>query len=283
MKVVRERVTHPDQSFRYLRFETPRFEGEPHRHRHMELTWIEAGAGLRFVGDSVAPFAAGDLVLLGADTPHCWVSSRSRVGSAATVLQFLPDLLATQTLPELSRLAWLAERSGVGLQVTGVAHAAVTQELCNLQAAGSIGRLGGLLRILDVLHRHQGSLVPIAQSSMHSHGVVRNDDERQPRRIDGVLGWIRRHMARDLTVAAAARVARVTPGAFSRYFRQEVGKTFTEYVNDVRCSEACLLLRRTDKAVAAVAQQCGFSTLSHFNRQFRLRYGMSPREFRAEL
>ena len=282
MKVMRERVSHPDQSFRYLRFETPGFEGEPHRHRHLELTWIEAGTGLRFVGDNVAPFAAGDLVLLGTDTPHCWVSSRSRVGSAATVLQFLPDLLATPALPELSRLASLAERAGVGLQVTGAAHGAITQELANLQAAGSIGRLAGLLRILDVLHRHESSLAPIAQSSMQAHGGVRGDEERQTRRIDAVLGWIRRHMARDLTVAAAARVARVTPGAFSRYFRHEVGKTFTGYVNDVRCSEACVLLRRTDKAVAALAHQCGFTTLSHFNRQFRLRYGVTPREFRGQ-
>jgi AraC-like DNA-binding protein len=283
MRVIRERVHHPDQSFRYLRFDTPRFEGEPHRHRHMELTWIEAGAGLRFVGDSVAPFAAGDLVLLGAETPHCWVSSRSRTGSTATVLQFAPDLLATPSLPELSRLAPLAERSAVGLQVTGAAHTAVTHELAGLQTAGSIARLAGLLRILDVLLRHEKLLVPIAQASMQTHGSVRSDDEQRPRRIDGVLGWIRRHMARDLTVAAAAGVARVTPGAFSRYFRHEVGKTFTEYVNDVRCSEACVLLRRSDKAVAVVAQQCGFRTLSHFNRQFRLRYGMTPREFRAQL
>jgi AraC-like DNA-binding protein len=40
-------------------------------------------------------------------------------------------------------------------------------------------------------------------------------------------------------------------------------------------------LRRTDKAVAVIAQECGFATLSHFNRQFRLRHGATPREFRA--
>ncbi len=280
MKVIRERISHPDQSFRYLRFATPRFEGEPHRHRHMELTWIEAGAGLRFVGDDVAPFAAGDLVLLGADTPHCWVSARSRLGSAATVLQFEPELLSGQLLPELTRLAPLAERAAVGLLVTGAAHTHVTQELARMQTEASIGRLAGLLRILEVLHRHDGSLRPIAQSSMHAHDRERAAGERQARRIDAVLGWIRRNLARELTVAAAARVARVTPGAFSRYFRQQVGKTYTEYVNDVRCSEACVLLSRGDRPVAAIAQQCGFGALSHFNRQFRLRYGVPPREFR---
>ena len=128
MKVTQEHVSHPDQSFRYLRFETPRFEGEPHRHHHLELTWIEAGTGLRFVGDSVAPFAAGDLVLLGADTPHCWVSSRGRSGGAATVLQFTPELFAQPSLPELARIASLAQKSGVGLRVTGAVHRTVVEQ-----------------------------------------------------------------------------------------------------------------------------------------------------------
>lgn len=281
MKVAREHVRHPDQSFRFLRFETPRFEGEPHRHRHLELTWIEAGAGLRFVGDSVAPFTAGDLVLIGAETPHCWVSAHGRQGSAATVLQFAPGLLALPALPELMRLAPLCERASVGVHITGAAQGAVLAELVAMRSARHLGRLAGLLRILDVLQSHERSLEPIAKSSMHSHDGTRHDGEADPRRIDAVLGWIRRHLGRDLTVAAAARVARVTPGAFSRYFRHEVGKTFTGYVNDVRCSEACVLLRRTDKAVAVIAQQCGFTTLSHFNRQFRLRFGLTPREFRS--
>ena len=280
MKVAREHVSHPDQSFRFLRFETPRFEGEPHRHRHLELTWIEAGAGLRFVGDSVAPFAAGDLVLIGADTPHCWVSSHGRQGSAATVLQFAPGLLTQPALPELMRVAPLCERAAVGIRITGAAHDAVLAELGPMRSARHLGQLAGLLRILDVLQLHERSLEPIARSSMRIHDGPPQEGEADPRRIDGVLGWIRRHLGRELTVAAAAKVARVTPGAFSRYFRHEVGKTFTGYVNDVRCSEACVLLHRTDRAVAVIAQQCGFTTLSHFNRQFRLRYGLTPREFR---
>jgi len=280
VKVAREHVSHPDQSFRYLRFETPRFEGEPHRHHHLELTWIEAGAGLRFVGDSVAPFEAGDLVLLGANTPHCWVSSRNRPGSAATVLQFAPELFAHDSLPELARLAPLAEKSGVGLRVAGAVHPRIVELLTDMRSTSDIGRLAGLLQILELLQAHERSLTALAHCSMQAYGA-RAGDGRDDRRIDRVLGWIHRQIAHELTVAEAARMARVTPGAFSRYFRHEVGKPFTEYVNDVRCGEACVRLRRTDKAVAVIAQECGFATLSHFNRQFRLRHGVTPREFRA--
>jgi AraC-like DNA-binding protein len=279
MRVARERVTHPDQSFRFLRFETTGFHGAPHRHHHLELTWIEAGEGLRFVGDSAAPFEAGDLVLIGSDTPHCWVSSRRRATSTATVVQFAPELLSHASLPELARLAPLAARASLGLSIDGACRARVIEVLGTMRDAGGLGRLAGLLQILELLAAHQRSLVPIARSSMRSD-AGRPGEDRDDRRIDRVLGWIHRQMAREITVAEAARVAGVTPGAFSRFFRHEVGKTFTQYINDVRCSEAGLLLRRTDKAVTIVAQECGFATMSHFNRQFRIRHGVTPREFR---
>ncbi len=50
MKVKEEHVTHAGQTFRFIRLEVDAFRGERHRHRQLELTWIEQGAGLRFVG-----------------------------------------------------------------------------------------------------------------------------------------------------------------------------------------------------------------------------------------
>ena len=94
------------------------------------------------------------------------------------------------------------------------------------------------------------------------------------------LEWIHAHLARELRVADAARLVHISPASFSRYFSREVGKSFTDYVNDIRCSEACVQLRATDKPVSLIASECGFETLSHFNRQFKLRYGAAPRDFR---
>ena len=78
----------------------------------------------------------------------------------------------------------------------------------------------------------------------------------------------------------AARVAHVSPAAFSRFFSRETGKTWTAYVNDVRCSEAAVRLRQGRRPVAEVAQDCGYRTLSHFNREFRARFGAAPSDYR---
>jgi NADH:ubiquinone oxidoreductase subunit len=74
MKIFREAVHHPDESLRLLHLELPTFEGGLHRHAHAELTWIERGQGLRWVGDSVEPFIDGDLVLVGGEVAHLWAS-----------------------------------------------------------------------------------------------------------------------------------------------------------------------------------------------------------------
>ncbi len=283
MRVSEEQVSHPDRAFRFLHFEIDAFRGERHRHRQLELTWIEAGVGLRFVGDDASPFAAGDLVLLGSNVAHSWVSSRRRGSAppvAATVIQFAPELLSLPQLPELARLGPLAARARHGLAIVGRSHDLILEVLVRMRTASAIARLAGWVEILGLLDAHERDFRTLASSPLRGPPLPATD-RPETRRIDQTLDWIQRHLARELTVAEAARIAHVTPAAFSRFFRREVGKTFTRYVNDVRCSEACLKLRLTDRPVAAVARECGFATLSHFNRQFRLRHGMTPREFRA--
>ena len=105
LKVTQERIAHPDTSLRFLRFETPVFKGERHRHSQVELTWIERGVGLRFVGDSAAPFDDNDMVLIGPNVPHAWVGSADirHQRSIATVLQFPLDLLQQSIFPEIGR------------------------------------------------------------------------------------------------------------------------------------------------------------------------------------
>jgi AraC-like DNA-binding protein len=97
-----------------------------------------------------------------------------------------------------------------------------------------------------------------------------------------VLNWIEAHLADELSVEDAAAVAHVSPAAFGRFFRREVGKGFTAYVNDARCGWAALRLVQGTEPIAHIAQACGFPTLSNFGEQFRRRFGVAPRSFRAD-
>ena len=280
MKVSQEHVQHPDHSFRFLRFTVDGAAGQWHRHRQIELTWIERGSGIRFVGDNASPFGDRDLVLLGPNVPHLWLGAALPSGEqlSASVIQFPVDLLAAPLLPELAPIRAVIDRAGGGLHVQGACHAGVTAAMTRMRDAAPLARLGALMEVFAALALPGAELTPVASRQTHAEsGAAGAAGER---RVQRVIEWIHSNLAQPLPVARAAAVAHVTPEAFSRFFRRETGKTYTGYLGDVRCSAACLRLRQTDHPVARIAQDCGYGTTAHFNRQFLRRTGVTPRVYR---
>ncbi|MBL8329085.1 MAG: helix-turn-helix domain-containing protein [Rubrivivax sp.] len=278
MRISRETVLHPSESLRCLTLQQAAFRGGLHRHAHAELTWIERGQGLRWVGDSVEPFFDGDLVLLGGELVHGWASQGEprEGGCQATVLQFPCDWAARTGLPELAGVAPLLLQARRGLQVQGSARDRVQQCLVRARSSPGVQRLAAFIEALGVLMDGAADLRVLAAEP----GPAADAVGQGARRIDRVLSWIEDHLSEVLTVHEAASLAHVTPAAFARFFRREMGRSFIEYVNDARCSWAALRLLESQEPVAQIAHGCGFLTLSNFGEQFRRRHGLSPRAFR---
>jgi AraC-like DNA-binding protein len=96
------------------------------------------------------------------------------------------------------------------------------------------------------------------------------------------MTYVHRHHTGDISAAEAARLVAMTPNAFSRFFRRSTGRTFGEYVNDVRLARARQGLIEGDAPISQIATDSGFGNLSNFNRRFRAKTGMNPREFRQQ-
>ncbi len=285
MKIEREDVRHPDASMRCLRLRLAAFRGGLHRHRHAELTWVERGHGLRWVGDSVEPFGDGDLVLLGAEVPHVWLSPEGGTprSCVATVLQFPVDWAAATGLPELQGLEALMERAAHGLAIEGAARREVQALMARIAESDAPRRVAGLIEVLAALHaglkRRPADLRALSTRAPHPEADAQARVLRR-QRVDRLLRWIQAHLAEDVRVSDAAAIVGVSPAAFARFFRREVGKGFVDFVNDARCSWAALRLLQGQEPVAGIAHGCGFATLSNFGEQFRRRYGVSPRDYR---
>lgn len=282
MRITREPIHHAEESLRCLHLALPAFDGGLHRHGHVELTWIERGQGLRWVGDSVEPFFDGDLVLVGSETPHLWASrgAQPHPGCAATVLQFPPDWLQRSGLPELRAVAPLLAQAGPGVELQGATRIAVQDLLARLPGSSAQRRVAIFIEVLGCLLAGADDLRTLSAPLQPARGAAPRSGA-SPQRVDRVLNWIEAHLADELSVDDAAAVAHVSPAAFGRFFQREVGKTFTAYVNDARCGWAALRLIQGPEPIAQIAQACGFPTLSNFGEQFRRRHGMAPRDFRA--
>lgn len=84
----------------------------------------------------------------------------------------------------------------------------------------------------------------------------------------------------DLRLSDAAAFAGMSVAHFSHVFHKETGVPFTSYVQSRRIDEAKRLLAETDKTITEICFECGFNSLTHFNRVFRRGEGCSPRQYR---
>jgi AraC-like DNA-binding protein/quercetin dioxygenase-like cupin family protein len=256
-------------------FRPSAFRHALHQHPEIELTWILQGSGLRYVGDSVEPFQAGDFCLLGAHLPHAWLSPAGETGPVRSlVVQFDPTRWGTslRDLPELTRIADLFDRASRGLWFDEVLARRLHARM--IQPATPLTQFTTLLEILEEL-----AGIPEARPLAFGPWTGTRRKDADPR-VRTILAYLSENASGSLSQRDAARQVRLSPAAFSRFFRRAVGKTFRAYLADLRLSDACRQLLETDRPISHIAFEAGFGNLSTFNRAFRLARGVSPREYR---
>ncbi len=97
-----------------------------------------------------------------------------------------------------------------------------------------------------------------------------------------MLGYIEEHYGEKITIQQAASLCGYSSSHFMKYFKKYTGMAFIEYLNDYRLTAAGHKLLNAKASVTSIAQGCGFDNLSYFNRLFRQKYGLSPRQYRRQ-
>lgn len=279
MRATYEAVRLPDKcSLRCWRGIGRSFSRVWHFHPELEIMSVEASCGLRFVGDSVAPFRPGDLVLVGPDLPHVWLNDNPSgpLGHArATGVQFREDFLGRPLweAPEFAHVAALLRRSRQGVRFTGPNARKAAEQLHRLPRLQGVQAVLLLLNVLDLLARSRN------QALLTSADYVPNLNQADAARINAACRYVHERLADEIWRHQAAALAKLSPEAFSRFFRQKMGCTFSSYVNQLRIARAVHLMVDQEMNVSEACFASGFNNLSHFNAQFRALKRMNPREY----
>ena len=280
MKAILEKISHDrHRSFALFEHQVRRFDCPFHYHPEIELTLIVESTGHRYVGDHIGRFAPGDLVLMGPDLPHMYLNDAKLRGQAhAIVLQFLPTCLGSHFLQlgELKIIRQLLERSRTGLSFHGRTRDKVAPLLAQLHRSDNLQRLVSFLNILEILARSK-EFRELA-SPAYSPSLALYQGER----INRVCELVSRKFREGVTQSEAARIARMSPPSFSRFFRRATNRTFRSFLNEIRVGHASRMLLESDKSVAEVCYESGFGNLSNFNRQFLKLRKLSPRAYRRK-
>jgi AraC-like DNA-binding protein len=276
-----EKITAPSgQFFGLQHFQSPHFAFHWHYHPEIELTLIRRGRGLRYVGHSIEPYEEGDLCLLEGNLPHSWSSARNRRSVESTVIQFLPDAGGELfwNLRELREVSHLLRKTRGGWSIKGGVRRRVIERIDELERLPhtSPHRVSIFIELLADLASGR-ALRPLHPGGPPPVGP-------RPGRKQALLQTVLRHVednsAKTIIHQEVARLARLSPPAFCRFFKQQMGKTFSDHVNDVRLARACAELTDTDQGITEIAFACGYNNLAHFNRRFLESLNCTPREYR---
>lgn len=254
---------------------------EWHHHPEFELTLTLNSRGHRFIGDHIAPYEDGDLVLIGPSVPHSW-QSRDKLDSGkphvALVAQFSEDWAAgiVGLFPELQFLPALLAQSRRGVRFSQEAAAGVRARLEGLPEQTPADRLTALLSVLGALSQDRAREALASPSPEESEPSVLLDV-----RFQRALDHLHMHYDQPVDVGTLAGIACLSPSAFHRRFRRQTRATPIDYLTRLRIGRACGLLIESGDSIAVVAQTVGYENLANFNRRFRKLKGLTPREFRA--
>jgi AraC-like DNA-binding protein/quercetin dioxygenase-like cupin family protein len=262
----------------------PHFDKAWHFHQEYQLFLVLEGRGTRFIGDQMKPFREFDMVFTGPNLPHLWrndaeyFEKESLLSTHGIVIYFGEDFLGNSYAQKEEFLAIknLFEKSYRGLEITGETNQKLRPMLRDLPHKRGLESLLLLLQILGILAESQ-ECTPIT----HEH-YTNNNKESEKDRMRNVYEFVMENFQEKIQLSEVAALANMTESAFSRYFKSRMNKTFSEFLMDVRLAQACKLLHEMDRNISDIAMECGFQTLSHFNRQFKEKMGLTPIQYKKD-
>ncbi len=273
--------TDPGLSARWHMHGVPSPYSRWNYHPEYEIHLIRSGTGRYIVGDHIDTFAAGQLVLVGSNLPHHWISDLAPgevIPDRDVVFQFHPQWVqkCQDVLPELSGLQALLKKSARGIEFTGETALRAAQDLHAIGDHQGPRRLQHIFGLLGLLADSPDA----DQHTLTKEWLPPLTDESAADTIDRALTFILDHLTDDVRLASVAHHVGLSESAFSKYFKRVSGQTFSDTVQKLRLTHACKLLKDTDLPVASISHRVGYANLSNFNRQFRAHYGITPRELR---
>jgi len=252
-----------------------------HFHPEYELVLNIKSNGTRIIGDSVELFDRYDMVLIAGNVPHSWNYYRqdnTMPEKHGIEVHFKLDSLGESLLSqhEFHNLRELFREAERGIAFSEEDARSAEKYLQQMVTNKGIDKMIDFFNVLRVMCASE------KRGSLCSENYKIAFDEHGNKKMTDVYTFIRENFDKPISLDRIAKIAKMSPFAFSRFFKKNCGAGFVEYLNRVRTNKACYLLRETEYQIQDIAIECGFASISNFNKQFRKTEGISPRDFRSQ-
>ena len=251
-----------------------------HCHKEFELNFVINAPGVqRIVGDSAEIIGDYDLVLITSpDLEHVWeqhdcTSKDIREITIQFSPQFMKTLLATNQFDRVSKMFDKAQ-NGLCFPVSAIMK--VYSIIDQLPDTKGFYAVTSFLTLLYELSMFTDEARVLSSSSFAK--IQQHSDSR---RVQKVQDYINQHYKEEIRLGQLADMVGMTEVSFSRFFKLRTGKNLQDYIIDIRLGYALRMLVDTTMSIAEICYESGFNNLSNFNRIFKKKKMVSPKDFRA--
>lgn len=260
----------------------PGWAGPVHWHPFLELAAARQGVLDCQVGQAHITLEPGDSILINQNRLH---SFRQLSGSApdplpilvfsgaaiapedsAAYQRYVQPVLGCGSLPFVVFRRGDARWTGLGRRLRAACRAMAEQPpYYELEVQRSLSALW------QILLEHWDGLPRAEASPVQLNAQIR---------LQKMLAYLYSHYDQDITLADIAGAAHISRSEAGRCFRAYLGCSPVEALIRYRLQAARRLLGQTTLTLQQISDACGFHSANYFSRQFRKRYGHSPREDR---
>ncbi|QEC67312.1 helix-turn-helix domain-containing protein [Panacibacter ginsenosidivorans] len=262
----------------------PYFKSPYHYHPELELVYVKESHGKRIIGDKLDTFTDGDMVFMGSNLPHVWLNDEiyykgfTYLHAQSIVVYFNKEVFSKNfyELKESSKINDLFNRASRGIRIMGETQKKIAIKMEKLVKKKDFDRIICLMELLNILATSKDI------EYITNEGYTGTTLQTKTDRLSDVYKYITTNYYNDISLDEISKIANLSPTAFCRLFKQRTNRHFVEYLNEVRISNACKFLLETNLNVSEIAFQCGYKTLSNFNKIFKKTTALSPKEYRQK-
>jgi AraC-like DNA-binding protein len=264
-----------DSSFIAQTFETPYFETPYHQHDEYELMVIKKGHGTAFIGDYIGEYQVGDVYLHGNNLPHWFKKKNEEMTGASMVVQFRDDFLGQGffDVPEMKMIRQLLNNSVRSIYCTGKLKKSIRRQLLNLEFLLGYEKV---ISLLNMLHE-----ISLSDEYKYVSGAVVTHSEKDQILINTIFEYSMDNFKRKITLGEVAGITNKSVSAFSHYFKKVTKMSYIHFLNQIRISHACELLKTSNLSITEICYKSGFNNWANFSNHFHEYCKTSPSKYRA--
>jgi AraC-like DNA-binding protein len=270
-----------DGSFTLRQFKQSNINSKWHYHPEIELIRIHHGTGTQFMGDNIKRFETDDIVLVGSNLPHFWRYDDEQNSTEetlfSTVIHFSENLWGERfmDLPENFSIKNLFIKSKRGILLKGDTCNKVANLMEKIRISEGTYRLIYLLESLLIISLAS----PEETIPLSSQGFEYQSSVFEQERVNTIYDYAFKNFKERIPLNVIANEAGLVPSSFCRYFKSKTGKSFTDFILELRVGHACKLLHENKLNVKQICYESGFNNFSSFHKHFKAITGFSPQNY----